>query len=281
MIRGSLSRYCHLGGISNVAGAYIPTSSVFMICSIALMFMPTKARSEIALSTGGGAQQAQVAVGFKSHSTDEDRAHLALNNYASCLIERKPNTVAAALELAPGEDNAILAKAAISDCLWGGEMRFSPILLRGALFAELYRRLARGQKGVTKRFPIKPIHELQTPMPADPLASRSHWFLLWVSECVFRSNRDDMRAVVISVAGSKEQKQAYSKLIPALGPCVPEGVTVTLSRPMLEAGFGEFLYRSWPQAEALNKRQSSATWRDKASIFTITGSAPGKQSANA
>lgn len=178
---------------------------------------------------------------------DEQRGRDVMNKFARCAIDRSRKTIAAAISLNAGYDAPLLAKAASDECLESGEIRFPAALMRGAVFSELYRRaLKKGERKLAE-FPVEPVDLTQIPQ-AENKAATSLYYLLWVSDCLAKAHLREMQTIITANTASNAQEAAYSAIIPAIGPCIYEGSTFSVSRAILEAGFGEYLYRSLPAA---------------------------------
>ncbi|NML93658.1 hypothetical protein [Novosphingobium olei] len=177
--------------------------------------------------------------------SDEERPRYLLEEFSRCEVDRDKTRVAAALKLPRGQDSKALQLAAREDCLEYGALKFSDVLYRGTLFGELYRRQKGNHGDMTLLVPVVPLDWSAPPPP--PSAGEdilSHYFLLWMTDCVAKRKPAAVEGVVLNSAGSKQQAAAFAEVIPELGPCVPQNQTLTLTRATLEAAFGEYLYRS-------------------------------------
>ena len=174
----------------------------------------------------------------------EELSRELMNQFARCTIDRRPGRVVEAISLPAGADDQAFNGAVTDECLSEGRMQFSPSVVRGAVFGELYRRQQKGMKNVTKAFPVRPLDWSAQPQPTDSDRARTNFFLLSMTDCIYKSKAEAVRSVVVNPVGSSAQKAGYVSLIPAIGPCVPQGQKLAFSRAMLEAAFGEYLYRS-------------------------------------
>jgi hypothetical protein len=68
--------------------------------------------------------------------------------------------------------------------------------------------------------------------------------MLSVADCLYTTDPDSVRAIVLTEPASRSQKAAYTKLIPEIGSCIPKDVKLAFSRIVIEGAFGEYLYRS-------------------------------------
>lgn len=176
----------------------------------------------------------------------EAKGRYVLSQFASCLIDTHPKQVSTALSAKPGNDYAALNNVALGytdadSCLFDGEVRFHPQLLRGALFGELFRRhLAGRDVGVA----IEPLDFTQ-PLPAGaPELAAAHFGLLALADCIALQDADSVRTIVVSRTASRDQEAAYARIVQIIGSCVPQGSKLAITRSVLEGTFGEYLYRS-------------------------------------
>jgi hypothetical protein len=218
--------------------------------------IPASAQSKYDTDTGSHIRIPKRAEAYDRKLSDEELGRELMNQFARCIIDRRPTVVAQAIASKPGEESSLLNRAAVDDCLDSGSMRFPPEVLRGAIFGELYRRQQRGVKRLAETFPIQPLDWSSAPAATDSERARSNYYLLWMTDCVHKTSGEAMRSIVMNSVGSVAQKSAYSSIIPALGPCVPQGQKLVLSRSMLEAAFGEYLWRSQVPAITLSARSA-------------------------
>jgi hypothetical protein len=205
---------------------------------------PAVAQSAYDKDTGTLISHPRRAEQADKKQSDDERGRDMMNQFARCIIDRSPEGVAAAIALAPGDDSSAFNRVASDECLDQGRMSFSPALLRGALFGELYRRQTKGVKNLSVKFPPQPLDWSAPPSPESNTRARTNYFMLWMSDCVEKTNGAEMRTIVGAPVGSSAQETAYAAVIPSLGPCVPAGQKLAISRAMLEAAFAEYLYRS-------------------------------------
>jgi hypothetical protein len=199
-----------------------------------------------------GASPAEIS--DKRSLSDMDRGRLAGAEFARCIAKRLPKRVDAVLAMPTAEAyRGAMAKLATDDCLANGQLRFNGGVLRGALFVELVReRSAVESRGSAWTRPFAPL-DVTAPV-ARPEIQQA--FLLRFADCVVRRSPEVARNVVLLPTASAEQEAALKQLRPHLGPCFPAGMTVKISKAMLEGALAEVLYRtpamSWtPAAEEM------------------------------
>ena len=223
--------------------------TLLFAASVLTLAAPLAAQSVSERETGSRIARPAPARNADRVLNEEQRGRDMMNQLARCAIDMQPKAIAAAIVLEPGPDRDVLAKAATGECLEYGEMRFSGQIMRGAVFSELYRRAEASGGALLPKFRVSPPDLSKVPSTENPAAA-TNWFLLWVSDCLAKTNRSDMHTILKSRTATSAQRAAYAAIIPAIGPCVPEGQTMTFSRVMLEGGFGEYLYRTLPAPAA-------------------------------
>ncbi|MEP9401156.1 hypothetical protein [Sphingomonas sp. VNH70] len=176
--------------------------------------------------------------------SEHARARVTLAQFARCTVDRKPSQVSA-IVAQPAErlGDTLVAKAADDDCLSSGQMRMKPLLMRGALFTELYRRRNQAERrGAAWRMPAVAF-DAHTPVAAADPEIAVQLALLSFAACVVQRDPETAKAVVLKPAASKEQDAAFAALAPLLGPCLPSGQEIKLGKTILEGALGEVLYR--------------------------------------
>lgn len=176
-----------------------------------------------------------------------DRGRVAMASFAGCTVDRKSYRLPKLLSLPANRmDSKVWAGLADDECLASGQMAFQPIILRGALFTELYRRrhkaVARGQ---TWTLPVVPFNDHLAIDADDP--SPVTTAVLAFAACIVAKDPIHAKAIMLASTTSSAQDAAITALKPSLGPCLPEGQTITLSKSILEGAIGEIMYRGTAQ----------------------------------
>ncbi|MCU6452539.1 hypothetical protein LPN01_00435 [Sphingomonas sp. A2-49] len=206
---------------------------------------PAVAQKQTEMDTGSNIpipRRARIAEG--AGLSDIDRGRIAMAEFARCTVDRQSARVTGiAARPADKIDGPSLARLADDECLSSGELRFKPLLLRGALFVELYRRRndARARK-VAWQMPAVPFDPVVKTDPADATLS-VQMALLAFAQCVVTRDPATASAVVMGPTASKTQNAAFAVLAPKLGSCLYDGQKITLSKLILEGALGEVLYR--------------------------------------
>lgn len=178
----------------------------------------------------------------------EDTSRIVMRDFARCTYSRYAKRAADAVMLEPGMEGAALSKISTSDCLDSGMIKFPASVMRGALFGELYRQAQRDRSWT---LPIQPLALDKVPTINDPQAVRTNFLMLYLAQCVYQAAPEQMRQVVLQPVVSKGQEEAFAAIIPLLGECLPQGMTLKLNRMTLESAFAEYLYRSQAPAAAV------------------------------
>ena len=128
------------------------------------------------------------------------------------------------------------------ECLASGQIRFKAIILRGAIFTELYRRRISGTSPFAAPTGVPAPYNSLAPAVEDE-DGKLQMALLAFADCVVQHDRADASAMVVAPTASQVQNTSLVALRSALGPCLPQGQQITLSRPVLEGSIAEILYR--------------------------------------
>jgi hypothetical protein len=174
-----------------------------------------------------------------------ERGNVVMREFARCTIDRMPGKVATLLAMPLGREYDKAMRQVVSEeCLSAGEISFKPILLRGALFTELWqRRMLAESKGKTWG-PVLPAYDLSAPIADAGAETKQQQGLLWFADCIVKRDRPAANDVIVRQVGSSAQDEAYARLMPDLGPCLPQGQQVKFSKPILEGVLAEALYRA-------------------------------------
>ncbi len=172
------------------------------------------------------------------------RSRITLADFARCTVDRKPSQVAMiAAQPAEKLNGGMMAKAADDDCLSSGQLRMKPMLMRGALFVELYRRRERAtRQGDKWSLPAVAFDEQAQVDPTDADLKLQIGLLSFAS-CVIQHDPAVAKAIVLAPTAGKEQDAAIATLAPHLGQCLPGGQKITLGKTFLEGALAEVLYR--------------------------------------
>lgn len=173
-----------------------------------------------------------------------DEGRLSMAQFARCTVDRRAADVQKMLKLPADQVTATtMASLADDECLESGQMSFSPVLLRGALFAELYRRRTAAEgRGLPWRMAVVPFDPRAVAAEGSD-AAKAQQGLLTFASCVVARDSAAAKSVVSALPTSKSQNDAFVGLTPNLGQCLFQDQKITLSKIVLEGALGEVLYR--------------------------------------
>jgi hypothetical protein len=186
-----------------------------------------------------GPKRAEIPTGPKSA---EDKARVATQQLAGCLIKLHRGSVVKALQEEPWQDGAEkMLRSVVDDrCLEAGELAIPVSLMRGAYYQQLYRQTYTsappplpatfGDFGVTN-------------VAGLPDEAKAEIAIRQFGDCVARSDPNDAHAFIISAPGSRSEDTALNALVPHLGGCLTKGSSWTMNRSSLAAVLSEVLYR--------------------------------------
>jgi hypothetical protein len=180
--------------------------------------------------------------------SQQDKARIVTLRLAACLIKDHRGAVLNAIKREPWEQDAgrLLVSVVDDRCLDRGELAIPPSLLRGAFFEVFYReRFASGP-------PVLPPAPLDFTAQSGGVLSdeaKTDIALRQFGDCVARRDIKDSHALLLSMAGTKEESTAVNALLPHFSACVIQGSKWSLNRSSVSAILSEVLYREGIAAE--------------------------------
>ena len=214
--------------------------SFFGIIGILLAASPAAAQRDTELDTGSHIaipRRARIPDDAKS---DNAAAQIAMAAFARCVIARDQRGVARALGMEIGPDYwKAMGRLATSECLSSGQMKIPQNVMRGAIFAEVYRLYDAKKKAIVE---VRPL-DFDNPLLPEYRSNPLRYALLAFADCVIKRDMDSARKVVLLPPASREKDDAFRALTPSLGPCLTSGHKITFSKPILEGVIAEVLYR--------------------------------------
>ena len=113
-------------------------------------------------------------------------------------------------------------------------------LIRGAIFRALYVK----DYGKTDLMVGDEAPDYSGSVGDPSLAiNATQLMLLDFAGCVIRKDAASVKKVLLAEAGSDAEKNAFTALAPAFGPCLPQHKTVQFSKASLGAVLSEAMYR--------------------------------------
>jgi len=196
-----------------------------------------------------GPAPAEIPTGPKSPA---DKARVATQQLAGCLIKQHRGSVLKAIQQEPWVDGAEkMLKSVVDDrCLEAGELEIPTSLMRGAFYQELYR------EAYASALPVLPATAGDLLVPNVASISdegKAELAIRQFADCVARSDLADAHAFVISPAGSVQEDAALTALVPHLGGCLAKGSNWSLNRSSLGAALSEVLYREGAESRDAQK----------------------------
>lgn len=187
-----------------------------------------------------------------------DDVALMFAKISDCMVKDHPNIVRRWLSLLPGskaEDQYVSTQVgAMTVCMELGDSRvttranlaYEAAEIRPFLAASAARSVAR-RAAATLPFEanapawfVEPLKSLAETDPVNRVALIQQDF----GHCVMVANWQASVALVRSEAGTKDEDAAIAALVPALGPCVQAGTTVSLTKSAVRKAINEPFYHA-------------------------------------
>ncbi len=173
----------------------------------------------------------------------EGAARRAMNKFARCFANQKPDKAVAILALpylSAEQDAAINGAMGIfEECIGIGDrqMRFPPPAMIGGMAEELiltrYRNLDVAR--------LAPFLALETEPAGLAPRTRSEDF----AHCMVQKDAATIRALIETGPASAQEGALIARLIPHLGPCVPAGENLKLNKAAVRSVVALGLYRAF------------------------------------
>lgn len=225
-----------LNDLGSRPGITVRYALILGLAALAYSGPPALAQPE----TGSRIDRMPGAVGAVE-SEDAITARRVMRTYGQCVARNRVRLARAllALPLGDGEQLRTMRRSAaqVPACLGRGvaRLQFHPSLLLGAM-AEFYVIERMGSRD------LRPIAALtDARLAAMGLAPRTGYED--VATCVAVRDPAGVMALIRSEPGTDQESVAFNRLVPHLGPCLPEGLTLTLSPGPVRAIVAVGLYR--------------------------------------
>lgn len=209
-----------------------------------------------ALVTLGGLAFAQAEA--QTHAQDESIR--AMRSYGRCVVELSPSSSRRVLGQPPGsrQERALLRAVANDLCLDGQgaveRLDFEPQMLRGAIAEAILRLDALPRKPGQRVDHVPPFAALTS---ADIAAldekSRAALWGLEFAQCIDLAAPETVTALFKTDPASPQEGQVFQQLRAYMGPCVPQGQQMTISKPQLRGFLAEAAYRAASAAPSGSK----------------------------
>jgi hypothetical protein len=197
----------------------------------------------------GAAQEAETRIDAQSRRVtpsgpqDVDTAVRVMNAYGRCVARNRPRVASdiLALPIRSEEQDAAVRRLFGGDdaCLGGNEgsrLNFRAPLLVGAMAEGL---LVDRYANVDLRPLAEMTDETQAAAGLAPRTTSED-----IALCVVRRDPETVRAIIRAQPASAQERAVIDRLVPHLGPCLPNGTTFTLGIPSLRALLAAGLFRA-------------------------------------
>lgn len=171
-------------------------------------------------------------------------ARRTLGNFGQCVVRSNRTRAERVLSLSANSEqyHRQLRQLATDDCLSGGQLRMSPLLMRGSIFEALLDVYHSDfQPTDLSQAPAIAYGALHTGTMTGPTRSILAWNIF--ADCVVRAAPGEARALLLVPPGGTREEEAVTALTPHFGPCVPSGANVAMSLSLVRAALAEVLYR--------------------------------------
>lgn len=179
------------------------------------------------------------------HRRDQEaEAQRVMNDYARCVLIRRSSLAMRFLQTPPRSREAARAgsRAATNVCLGRGELSFHAPLFRGSLFEALYDREF-GRRGAEDLGAVPPIDYAADHPDRESDIARQQTSLRQFADCAVRADPAAAHSLIASEVTSEAESRAFAALGPELNGCLPQGIELRFSRPVLRGLIAETLYR--------------------------------------
>lgn len=206
-----------------------------------LLNCPNGAPAQLEAPTGSNIVRPGPARGPAGAASATDSGLVALPAFAACMIDHDQPAIERVIASFPDErEEKALWRLADSDCLSQGELRSTSRLLRGALYAELYRRSFSSRAPSLVSTSIDWVADAKGQLEA---AAANYIALGQFAECLVLKHPEESRQLMLVPPRSQRESDALRAMMPDMGPCLAAGVEIKLSKPVVEALLAEALYR--------------------------------------
>lgn len=197
-----------------------------------------------------------AATGARAEIDTTADAIRALHGQAECIVYRNSDA-SGIVGVAPGSQaERTLLRRLLPGCIGGAyHLDAQGQLLRGAI-VERVLRLDDNNRGDGRRMRWVPPFTGLSEADVAALDERGRAALraLDFAQCVQAAGPDAVQALLDTRPTYSPEGDAFQQLAPLLGPCLPAGVEITISRPQLRGFLAEAAYRA---AYAAHRRASS------------------------
>jgi hypothetical protein len=143
---------------------------------------------------------------------------------------------------------SVMKRVVSPECLDLGGLQLQPLILRGSVFAALYKKKF---ERVAPDLKLVPMVEYSAGY-ATPLsdAASNAVGLARLGDCVVRADAGSARELVLNHPETPAESRAIGRIAAVMPGCIEKGRTIGFSRDMIRASVAEALYRLTAQAVA-------------------------------
>jgi len=187
-----------------------------------------------------------VSTGARAETDTLDDAIRALHSRAYCIVYRS-SSASGILAVPPGSQaERTLLRQLVPGCMGGAyHLDVQGQLLRGAIVEEVLRVGDNNRTDGRRMRWVAPFTGLNA---ADVAALDEQGRLalgaLDFAQCIQAAAPDAVQALLATRPTYSPEQDAFRQLSPFLGPCLQEGVRITISRPQLRGFLAEAAYRA-------------------------------------
>jgi hypothetical protein len=185
---------------------------------------------------------------------NSNEARAAVDKYAACIVQQNGYRVRPLLDQPVGDKGEgarwidVLKTKCIDQATVGdkfadqAQMRFSPLVIRGAVFEAL---LAKDYGNVANVDSFDEVTSVKyAPQGAQPSSAEAAYALAMdIGECTVRKATGASYAFLATTVGAKDERAATKTLVPIIGTCTPSGVTMEFSMSVIRGMIAEPMYR--------------------------------------
>jgi hypothetical protein len=142
----------------------------------------------------------------------------------------------------------VMKRVVTRDCLDLGGLQLQPLILRGSVFAALYKRDFRQAAPDLKLVPMVE-YSAGYATPLSDAASNTVG-LARLGDCIVRADAGAARELILNHPETPAEKRAIGQIAAVMPACIEKGRTIGFSRDMIRASVAEALYRLTAQAVA-------------------------------
>lgn len=187
-----------------------------------------------------------LSAAARAQTDTPDDAIRAMHGRAACIVYRSASA-SDILGVAPGsEAERRLLRGLSSGCIGGAYfLDLGPMLMRGAIAEEVLRVGDNNRSNGRRMRWVPPFTGLsQAEIAALEERGRAALRALDFAQCIQAAAPDAVQALLATAPTYSPERDAFQALASFLGPCLPAGAQIAISRPQLRGLLAEAAYRA-------------------------------------